>query len=301
MGKGTIVIVLILLVLISSGCITNTKELAKIDELITQLQEKDTKIIDLSTKIETKNKKISAVEEKSSELSSQIITKNEELAKQSNELREKNDDILGLVDSKTKLEERINQLTLNLSKEQKINTDTVDFLKDYSITLVHIHRAISYLGLSNLNLQAGDDYVYSGEYNYVDAERIYDKGKEYALDSKELLIKAKRKLREIEDKAPNSFFKQEIKNRVDHINELLSNADILYSMIDYAERSTYEINYGTESKSIEYDKNYNDLIPKYNSNLKKLSDIENIIDLEWDQDWYSTFKEEAGSSETSYL
>lgn len=45
MGKsGLIIIILILLVLLSTGCITNTIELTKIDEVITQIGEKDSKI-----------------------------------------------------------------------------------------------------------------------------------------------------------------------------------------------------------------------------------------------------------------
>ncbi len=171
--------------------------------------------------------------------------------------------------------------------------ETLNFFKEYSIALNNIHIASGFLDIALLNLNAGNSYVETGEYYYEFAIDYYDTGKEQVLDAKELLNKAKTKLQNLQTNAPNSFFQEDVEKRIEQADSLISVSNDLYSLLDYQKQQLYEINYGSESKATEYYNKYNALIPEFNNKLKKLSEIQNQIDLNWDQDWYPTFQETA--------
>jgi vacuolar-type H+-ATPase subunit I/STV1 len=175
----------------------------------------------------------------------------------------------------------------NLTAEKDSN---LDFLKDYSTSLINIHRAMSYIDLASANLASGNEYVATGEYYYNFAIPFYDVGKEQVLDAKELLNKAKIRLKSVESKSPNDFYKKDVENRIKQVDALLSVSDSLYDLLDYQGKQLYEVNYGSESKATDFLNRYNNLIPKYNSQLEQLGKVHDSIDLEWDQDWYASFQ-----------
>jgi exonuclease VII small subunit len=181
--------------------------------------------------------------------------------------------------------------TLNQSSSSQENT--LNFFKEYSVALNNIHVASGLFDIASLNLDAGNSYVETGEYYYEFAIDYYDTGKEQVLDAKELLNKAKTKLQNLQNNAPNSFFQEDVEKRIEQADSLISVSNDLYSLLDYQKQQLYEINYGSESKATEYYNKYNTLIPEFNNKLKKLSEIQNQIDLNWDQDWYPTFQETA--------
>jgi hypothetical protein len=64
-----------------------------------------------------------------------------------------------------------------------------------------------------------------------------------------------------------------------------------YSLSDYAKQELYEINYGSQTNATDLWNKYNALVIEFNNNLKPLSDVQNKIDISWDQDWYPTLQE----------
>jgi exonuclease VII small subunit len=181
--------------------------------------------------------------------------------------------------------------TLNQSSSSQ--ESTLNFFKEYSVALNNIHVASGLFDIANLNLDAGNSYIETGEYYYEFAIPYFDTGKEQVLDAKELLNKAKSKLQNLQTNAPNSFFESDIKDRIEQVDALISVSNDLYSLLDYQKQQLYEVNYGSESKATEYHNKYNALVTEFNDRLKKLSEIQNRIDLNWDQDWYPTFQETA--------
>jgi len=165
------------------------------------------------------------------------------------------------------------------------------FFKEYSIALNNINIALGDLSLAIGNLDTGNYYIQTKEYYYDSAVIYYDVGKEQVLDAKELINKAKTKLQTLKDNAPNSFFQEDVNNRIEQTDALILVGNSLYSLLDYERQQLYEINYGSETKATEYYNKYTALIPLYNNHLKILSDVQNKIDLYWDQDWYVTFQE----------
>lgn len=182
------------------------------------------------------------------------------------------------------------QTQINFIQEQNLN-----FFKEYSVALNNIHIASSYSDLANVNLNKLNEYTAPNGTGYVYefAVLFADLGKEQATKSKDYLTKAKTKLGKIKDSAPNEFFKEEISGRIEQVNLLIIYADQSYNLLDYAKQQLYEVNYGSQTKATEYWDKYNTLIPESNANLKKLSDIQNKIDIQWDQDWYPTFQDSA--------
>ncbi len=193
----------------------------------------------------------------------------------------------------------MNTKEINLIQEKhknemgSLHESNLQFLKEYSIALNNIHMSIALLDLAIVNKDNVISYTDSNGQGYIyeTAKSIINLGKDQSMDAQDYLTKAKIRLEGIKDKAPNDFFKEDISNRLEQIDLLLVFATQTYSLLDYTSQQLYEINYGTETKATEYYNKYNDLIPRYNSNLKKLSDIQNKIDLQWDQDWYPTFQE----------
>ena len=142
-----------------------------------------------------------------------------------------------------------------------------------------------------MNYETGEWYVETGEYYYEFATPFYASSKGSLLESKELLNKAKAKLQAIQYKSQYPFFEKEILNRIEQVDMFLIIIDNLYSIVDYSQLELYEINYGSKLKADEYYEKHTSLIPTYNLNMEKLSEISNEIDLEWEQDWYPTFQE----------
>jgi len=186
-------------------------------------------------------------------------------------------------------------LTYSYTLNQSLSSQesTLNFFKEYSVVLNNIHVASGLFDIANLNLDAGNSYTKTGEYYYEFAIPYFDTGKEQVLDAKELLNKAKSKLQNPQTNAPNSFFESDVKDRIEQVDALISVSNDLYSLLDYQKQQLYEVNYGSESKATEYYNKYNALVPEFNNRLKKLSEIQNRIDLKWDQDWYPTFQETA--------
>lgn len=266
--RRLIIVTVLFLLLVSLGCVSNTKELAEIDELTIKLEEKDIQINDLSNQLEVRDKKISEVGEKNSELSSQIVTKNEEI--------DSNND-------------NIKQLESGLSQSQETNTNTVDFFKEYSIALNNIHIAYLYINMGKVNIKNTNEYVQTGDYTYSSADRLYDSSGKHILKARELLLKSDKKLREIRDDAPNSFFKTDVENRLDQVDSMLRVADDYYSALDYRQKQLYEVNYGSKEKASEYYNESFSLLPKATIDLNDMNLVHNKIDVEWDQDWYPNF------------
>lgn len=194
-------------------------------------------------------------------------------------------------------EESLKVTDLNSEKEtlqNQINTlkeDNIDFTKEYSIVLNNIHMAINYLTSSAGNLDYGNYYVQTGDYTYASAVIYHEIGGQQALNSKALLEQAEEKLKNIKDKSPNDFFERDVVNRLNQTKTLFDVANNLFWLNYYAEKELYEVNYGTiKSEATQWHNNYNDMIPYYNINTKKMNDIHNKIDLQWDRDWYPNYE-----------
>lgn len=182
---------------------------------------------------------------------------------------------------------------INATQNQNLN-----FLNDYSIALIDIHVASGYADMANVNLDYLKDYTSpngtgQGVYVYASAARIADGGKDQATKAKDYLTKARSKLQAIADSAPNAFFKEDIANRINQTDILTTYANQVYNLLEYYEQELYQVNYGSNTNAMEFLNKYNALVPQFNSNLKELSDLQNKIDLQWDQDWYPSFQESA--------
>ncbi|MFH1849246.1 MAG: hypothetical protein ABH879_03590 [archaeon] len=221
---------------------------------------------------------------------SELEVLNENLTAEKSELQASNNDLAA---EKSELEVLNENLTAEKSELDTQLTKNFVFLREYSIATNNIHVASSYFELGSTNLNTGNFYVLTEGYYYEVAISFYEAGKRPVLDAKELLTKAIVKLENIEEDAPNSFFKEDVKNRIEQARLLLASCDNLYSLLDYEGQHLYEVNFGTAAKATEYFNRYNSVVTDYNSNLKTLSDIQNKIDLNWDQDWYPTFQEES--------
>lgn len=191
-------------------------------------------------------------------------------------------------------------ITDNKSTNNKEAEDIISFFMEYNIAIMNIQMAREYLATSQANLDIGVDYILSEEYTYVDAENIFDEGKEQTLKANEYLTKSIKKLEKIKENTPNSFFKQDIENRIKQTNLLISISDDYYLLLDYLIKELYEVNYGSSLKAKEYNNKYNDLIPKIDSTLNELSAVQSDIDLEWDQDWFPSYRS-TPESVTKYL
>lgn len=194
-------------------------------------------------------------------------------------------------------EEQINQLTeknINLNTEnnnlKKEGENLISFFTEYAIALNDIYIGRDKISLASTNLDVANDYTL-GAYTHFDAKRIYDTGKTYALDGKELLIKADVRLKKIQNNSPTLFYEEEIDNRLEQIRLWILFEEKTYLLIDYMSKHIYEVNYGDKDKATKYFNMYNNLVPKLNKDMKDLSDVQNKIDLVWDKDWYVTFPE----------
>lgn len=173
-----------------------------------------------------------------------------------------------------------------LEAENKAN---IEFFKDYSIALVNIHIAIDKLNLANINYNKFDEYIREDEYYYDIAEGYLIASKEQILEAKELSEKAKIKLDKIKDNAPDSFFQGEIENRIKHNDALMEMLDNFYKTVNYYSKAFYEHNNGSEEKTLEYFEKGDEYTVKVNANIKEFADIQDDIDLYWEQDWYVEF------------
>ncbi len=164
--------------------------------------------------------------------------------------------------------------------------DSTTFFDDYVIAVNDYHIANSFFDLGNTNLDTGIWYIETEEYYYDSAIDYLDLAKEQLTDAKALLIHSERKLKGIENKAPNKFYEQELQNRIEQNKVMLSVTDKYFLLVDYMDKQLYEINYGSETEATRYFNMYNDLIVEANEDLVKLSDISQEIDLNWNSDWY---------------
>lgn len=167
---------------------------------------------------------------------------------------------------------------------------TTDFFKDYVVAINDYHVASSYFDLANANLDNGNWYSSQVDYYYETAIDYYDISKEQLTISKEFLIHAKQKINAVKNMAPNTFYQEEMDNRIEQIDILVDLDNQFYLLNDYMASELYEINYGSETEATRYYNLYNDLISEVNVNLKKLSDISQEIDLAWDNNWYPLFE-----------
>lgn len=171
-------------------------------------------------------------------------------------------------------------------KEKK----TTEFLDGFVLSLNHLSQGDAYLTLSSQNYILGNEYVYSGSYYYEYAKDYYDEGKEDALKSEDYYEKAENKLIEIKDKNPSKFYLDEVENRIEQARYGINLSKIYYSLNDYSDKSTYEINYGSKTKSLEYTDKANTLINESNIYVEQLNKVYQKIDLAWEQDWYPSFE-----------
>lgn len=200
-----------------------------------------------------------------------------------------------LNDSKNKdLEAQVSKLEnekSNLNSQiTLLQNDNATFTKEYAIALMNINVSTTLIGLASQNLTLANDYA-SGEY-YVDLVNPYFYlATEQATDGEELLLKAKKKLESLNGKAPNPFLESDLKNRIKQADALLAYAADVKKLSSYAKNMIAEINNDEEARSEEYRTKYNETILVFNQHLKELSDIQNQIDLEWDQDWYVVYQQ----------
>ena len=176
------------------------------------------------------------------------------------------------------------------NKSNNLEEESINFFKEYSIALNNIHVASNLFNTASINLDVGTYYAQAKDYSYEYAISYFDLGKKQSLDARELLIKTKMKLQNMRGTVQNSFVKDDILNRIKQAESLVSVNDDLYLLIDYQGKQLYEVNYGSESMAVEYKNKYDELIPSYNDKLKNLTEIQNKIDLYWDQDWYPEFE-----------
>jgi hypothetical protein len=177
-------------------------------------------------------------------------------------------------------------------QNQDQQAKNINFFKEYSIALNDIASGSSDTDFANVNLDKLNDYASPNGTGYIYelAVPFADLGKDQATKSKDYLVKAKAKLEGIKNNAPNDFFKEDVSNRMEQTDLLIIYANQTYNLLDYEKQELYEINYGSQTKATEYWNKYNALIIEFNSNLKQLSDVQNKIDMKWDQDWYPTFQ-----------
>jgi len=178
------------------------------------------------------------------------------------------------------------------SQKHTENTQVEKEIKEYIIAINNINLAYSSIGEADIYHNIANKYTQSSDYYYEEVTDMYKYAKEKILKSQETLKKSKLKLKEIEPKFKDDFLKEEIKNRIEQTDALYTFSDNLYLLIDYSEKMLYEVNYGSEEKAEEYLKIYNSLVPTYNHNLYKLSEINNKIDILWNQDWYEIAEKE---------
>ncbi len=197
---------------------------------------------------------------------------------------------LGCTNYNSQPKENFTEICNNQLNSQKINV--TNFFKDYSIALNNIYSGKIYIQLSDENLNNVQDAVSntSTGYYYSDAKEILEFGKEKALEAKDFFTRAKIKLQNIQDTAPNDLFETDVSNRIEQCNVLIAYSEHEFLFNDYEEKILYELNYGSEINQTNYENKYDALIPIFNSNLKNLSDIQNRIDLAWDQDWYGLYQ-----------
>lgn len=162
----------------------------------------------------------------------------------------------------------------------------VDFFNNYVIAVNDYHIANSYFDLGVTNLDTGIWYIETEDYYYESAVDYLSVAKEQLTETKAFLIHSEAKLKNIENKAPDQFYKKEIQNRIEQNEIMLSLTNKYYLLVDYMDKQLYEINYGSEIEATRYFNMYNDLIIEVNEDLYALSDISQEIDLAWDQDWY---------------
>ena len=116
----------------------------------------------------------------------------------------------------------------NLQSQVKVQDsklkDNEIFIEEYAIVLINIHRAMSFQDVSMRNLDIAIDYT-KGVYYYDYAKPLYDKGKEQVLKAKDLLKKAKPKAEKIQNETSNPLIEEDIKNRLEQIDMLLSITD----------------------------------------------------------------------------
>lgn len=162
----------------------------------------------------------------------------------------------------------------------------VDFFNNYVIAVNDYHIANSYFDLGVTNLDTGIWYIETEDYYYESAVDYLSVAKEQLTETKAFLIHSEAKLKNIENTAPDQFYKKEIQNRIEQNEIMLSLTNKYYLLVDYMDKQLYEINYGSEIEATRYFNMYNDLIIEVNEDLYALSDISQEIDLAWDQDWY---------------
>lgn len=167
----------------------------------------------------------------------------------------------------------------------------IQFTKDYAILLNNIHVALEQLDLANDNLQYGNVYINDNQYVYSTAISYYHKAKDQALTAKDLLTKARLKFNTSQAISTDAFLSKDIINRLKQIDLLLKAVDDLYTLADYKSSELYQVNYGDKDKAHTYFLKYNDFIDTVNSDLRRLSEINNEIDLEWNANWYPLFHE----------
>ena len=209
------------------------------------------------------------------------ITKfNEYTDKVEPQLNERSEQITNLTSQKEILQSEINTL----------KNENIEFLNEYSIALNNINLAYGQITLSNGNMILGNYDSSLIGYDVYNTLAYFDIGKQQALDGKVLLEKAKGKLKRLEDIAPNTFFEEEVKNRLNQTESMLDVSNNLFWLSYYLTEEINEVNFGTESRAKANLNDYNDMVPYYNENLAKMNDINNKIDLIWDKEWYPNYK-----------
>jgi len=160
----------------------------------------------------------------------------------------------------------------------------IDFFTNYIIALKNYNMADFKFYDARLSLDYGNNYLRSEEgYFYEVAVGYYDEGKEHINNAKGYLQSSKNKLNEIRFSSPNGFYEREIKNRLKQVDSLLSLSNKLYFLLDYADKQLYEVNYGSETKAIEYSNRYKDLIIEVNDQILDFNSLSEEIDLAWHQ------------------
>ena len=178
-----------------------------------------------------------------------------------------------------------NILASEQAKETQLN-ENLEFFKEYASALVSLHVGLHLQSLADVNFDYFIDEYDIEDYSYYDVEYLSKAAKEQALDSKEFFMKANKKFKELKEQAPNDFFKEELVNRIEQSRLWVILATLTFDYVYNYEQSVYEVNYGTRASSDVYYDKYILAIDEYNEWIYEVDDVEQEIDLAWDQDWY---------------
>lgn len=164
-----------------------------------------------------------------------------------------------------------------------------DVYKKYASALGDISVATNLFDASAYQLYFINYYTFEDGYSYDFAMDTLDFGRIRIITLNGFLNKSEEKLLSLENSEFGNFFKEDIENRLIYIRSLREASENLDSLIQSRMDQVYEMNYGSESKAMEFNKEYNVLTEESVEKLKNLDIIQKEIDEHWETDWYPEY------------